>query len=150
LAFYSFSNSPFQHLWAPLMRSSLPLAIMETIWSEWTRAWWLPLSYLSFECLLVVSHEVQSRRLMIPRTIWSEWTQSGQSPLVSCEIPLECLFRKGHVYYLSCIYCTICIPTQLSSLSLFCQNIQFKCFFQLTFKFNDIVWSLLFYYSILV
>ncbi len=44
-----FSNSPlstFGHLsWGPASR----LAIMRTIWSEWTRAWWPPLSYHSFE-----------------------------------------------------------------------------------------------------
>ncbi len=100
-----FLNSPlsvFGHFsWGPAFR----LAIMRTIWTEWTRAPdGLPWASIVLNAFGHFSRGLASH-LTVPRTIWSEWTQSGLSPLTCYKIPLECLFRMVHVHYLLCIYC---------------------------------------------
>jgi hypothetical protein len=115
-----FSNPPlsvFSHLsWGPASR----LAITRTIWSEQTRAWWLPpLSQLNFECIWLPLTGSASH-LTVPRTIWSEWTRSGLSPLACCISPTLRVFVGQFTYIIYCAFIIhFCIPMRFSSFSFF-------------------------------
>ncbi len=72
--------------------------------------------------------------LTVHRTIWSECTWSGQSLLAFCKSPLSVSLG----WFTNMINCALfyifAFWLKSDYLSLFSQNIQFKCMFQLTFK----------------
>jgi hypothetical protein len=78
--------SPWVH--PQFIRTSLldRLAIMRTIWSEWTWAWWfIELVWDSWAPITRTSLPP----LNISGTFWSEWTRSRWSPLALCKMSLE-------------------------------------------------------------
>ncbi len=79
--------------WPSLLQTASHLAIMRTIWSEWTRAWWSlelvwgswsPITRTDLPCLIIF------------RTFWSEWTWSRWSPWLCAICPLSAQYSIRH------------------------------------------------------
>jgi hypothetical protein len=137
--FRHLSRSPFSFL-----------TITRTIWSEWARAWWSPLSKLSFWMPLASSFEVQP-------PFWLFWELSDLSGLYRT-VPLACwknplsvsLGQTVDIYYWFCIHHIFYIPTCFSFLFFIQSNLQFKWSVSVIFSPATIIQSLIFYYCSII